>query len=141
MKKHISILLFLCFLVVAAFGQSFTIHPSPEEKAETLLARISKSERFETEYRSASVYWMANPSSSAGYANGEITHDLWILVSEFDEAPRTNLVRLSSFYNPSIINWIKDSETHPVMVIEYGPADKRSQASLQISLDGIHKIQ
>ena len=55
---------------------------------------------------SVRIYKIDNGSGSAGIEEGhEVSHNLLIAVSEFDEQPKQNLFEIGPFYNPKFIKW------------------------------------
>jgi len=62
-------------------------------------------------YLSIIIYTIDNPSGSSGFEEGhEISYNLLVAVSEFDEEPNQNLFDIGDFYNPKFIKWTKIKE-------------------------------
>lgn len=79
------------------------------------------------------LYKLHNGSGSAGYRSGEVSYNLFVAISEFDEAPDQNLFEIGPFYNPVFKEW-KDGEKEGIFIIEYGPADDRSTVALSVDI-------
>jgi len=57
-------------------------------------------------YLSVRVYKLPNEPGSAGHESGEVTHTLYIAISEFDEYPDQSLFKIGPFYNPEFWEWV-----------------------------------
>ena len=74
---------------------------------------------------SVRIIELGNLSGSAGFTNGEITHDLFFAISEFDELPEQNLFRVSEFYNPKVESIDYSDIKKPVIEISFGSSSER----------------
>lgn len=54
---------------------------------------------IKTDNLSIRVFLLGNESGSAGFNNCEITHDIYIAVSEFGEVPSQSLFRIKDLYS------------------------------------------
>ena len=83
------------------------------------------------------IITLGNLTGSAGYSNGEITENIYVSVSEYEEIPNQNLFCISEFYNPKFVKWENEKEKTIEFVITYGPADKLKSQRFEISLDNV----
>nr|WKN35224.1 hypothetical protein K4G66_22865 [Tunicatimonas sp. TK19036] len=134
MKYSLSLMLLLSFTL--AYGQDIEINKVEEYDLVYLINGIKELSNEQTDDLSLRMFSIANLPGSAGNASGEVTHDLLIAVSEYDEAPNQSLFRISSFYNPKIMEWKMDNP-EPIVVIEYGPYNDRKAIEIQIGLQKI----
>ena len=86
---------------------------------------------------SVKLYKLHNEPGSAGFATGEVTHNLFIAVSEYDEYPLQNLFSVSEFLNPEFVEWKKISEDTIIATIEHSINSKRQKANIRISINNI----
>ena len=73
-------------------------------------------------------------------ANSEVSHNLLIAVSAFDEDPEQNLFEIGPFYNPKFISWHVDQEYAKAFVIEHGPHNQRQSVRLGVDLQSLRLI-
>jgi len=83
------------------------------------------------------IITLGNLPGSAGNANGEITENIYVAVSEYGEIPDQNLFCISEFYNPKFVKWDNAGEKTIDFIITYGPADKLKTQRFEISLDNV----
>ena len=83
------------------------------------------------------IYTLHNEPGSAGYATGEVTQNLFVSVSEYDEYPRQNLFIVSEFLKPSFQKWTGTTNDSATAIIEYGPYNKRELIKLKISINNL----
>lgn len=82
------------------------------------------------------VFTVANEPGSAGFENGEITHDILITVSEYGEAPLQKLYRIKDLYNPEVAEYFEfDNST--IMILKFGGVDERIEKEVVITLDSV----
>ncbi len=87
-------------------------------------------------YLSVRIYKIDNGSGSAGIPEGhEVSHNLLIAVSEFDEEPNQNLFEIGPFYNPKFMKWTDKKEYEKIFEIEYGIYNKRKTVKLKININ------
>lgn len=79
------------------------------------------------------LYKLHNGLGSAGFRNGEVSYNLFVAISEFDETPDQNLFEIGPLYNPVFKQW-KDSEKEGIFTIEYGPEDDRLTVALSVDI-------
>ena len=119
-----------------AFGQDIEINKVEDYDLVYLINGIEELSNEQTDDLSLRIFSIANLPGSAGNASGEVTHDLLIAVSEYDEVPGQSLFRISSFYNPKIMEWKMDNP-EPIVVVEYGSYKDRKVTTIQIGLQKI----
>ena len=83
---------------------------------------------------SVRIYKIDNGSGSAGNATCEVSHNLLIAVSEYDEQPNQNLFEIGPFYNPEITK-ITAQERIKLFTVEYGDFDSRQTVQMKVSID------
>ena len=81
------------------------------------------------------IMTLGNLPGSAGFANGEITDDLYFAISEFDELPEQNLFRVSEFYNPKIETVDTSDNKKPVIEISFGKSGERQFMTFEITIN------
>lgn len=84
------------------------------------------------------IYQTDNKPGSAGFDNGEITYNLLIAVSEFDEYPNQSLFEIGPFLNPTFLEWSVEAKS---CIIEYGVLDKRETVEIEIKLSELKIIE
>ncbi len=82
------------------------------------------------------VFEIGNEPGSAGQQSGEITHTIYIAVSEYDETPTQNVFVFGPIYRPKASLSTK-TNNEPELKIEYGSYDSRQTVTFRISLDKI----
>ncbi len=85
----------------------------------------------------ANIFILHNEPGTAGFDTGEVTHNIFIAVSEYDEYPLQNLFKISEFLNPKFIKWVKVSNSQIIAIIEYGVYNKREKIKIRISINDI----
>ena len=85
-------------------------------------------------YLSVRIYKEPNAPGSAGKEGGEVSHNLYIAVSAFDENPEQNVFKIGDFYNPTFVKWSEIKKYQRTFVIEYGDLDNRNKLSLTVDL-------
>jgi hypothetical protein len=101
-----------------------------------LLNEVEILKEFKTSELSVRIMELGNFPGSAGFANGEITQDLLIAVSEFGEIPKQNLFRISELYNPKIETINKNNESKPIIEISFENGQK---LKIELSINEIVK--
>ena len=104
-----------------------------------LLNGLKILKEFTTSELSVRIIALGNLSGSAGYANGEITHDLFFAVSEFDELPEQNLFRVSEFYNPKVESIDSSDIKKPVIEISFGESIERQLIKFELTINELRK--
>ena len=83
---------------------------------------------------SVRIYKIDNGPGSAGNATCEVSHNLLIAVSEYDEQPNQNLFEIGPFYNPELTK-ITAQERIKLFTVEYGDFDSRQTIQMKVSID------
>ncbi len=87
---------------------------------------------------SVRIYIIDNGSGSAGLAEGhEVSHNLLIAASEFDENPKQSLFEISQFINPKFMNWNEIKESEKEFEIEHGVYDKRKTIKFNVTINDL----
>ncbi|MEP0713245.1 MAG: hypothetical protein ABJC55_15115 [Algoriphagus sp.] len=89
------------------------------------------------EWLSIRIYKVSNGAGSAGFANGEASHNLLIAVSEIGEAPDQSLFEIGPYINPEVAQWIEEKEYEKTLEIDYGTNDSRKTLRLKATLDEV----
>lgn len=105
-----------------------------------LLNGIEILKEFKTAELSVRIMALGNLPGSAGFVNGEITHDLFIAVSEFDELPKQNLFRISELYNPKFESIEPLEDTKLMIEISFGKLGERERIKFELTIDELIKI-
>ena len=109
--KLILIVLFSLCLANTTCGQSdFKISQSNN----SFLIKTLNSSTLIAENRenliSVRIYTLDNDSASAGFESCEVSYNLMIAISEFDENPNQNVFEIGPFINPKFVNWTKSQD-------------------------------
>jgi len=89
---------------------------------------------------SVRIYTVDNGSGSAGFESGEVSHNLLIAISGFDENPEQNLFEIGPFYNPDFQKWIELKDYVKSFEIIYGGLDNRKKIKLKVNLKKLELI-
>lgn len=135
--KLIIILILFQLIVLPIFGQDvLTINKLESHRLTKILNNVMKiSENREGEI-SVKIYKIDNGSGSAHNETCEVSHNLLIAVSEYDEYPKQNLFEVGPFYNPKIIK-LESQERHKLFTVEYGEFDSRKSVKMKVSIDDL----
>tara|TARA_R110002051_G_scaffold80265_5_gene144105 strand:- start:90 stop:452 length:363 start_codon:yes stop_codon:yes gene_type:complete len=104
------------------------------------LIKVLNNSNLIAEYRgnwiAVRVYKTDNGSDSAGLTVGhEVSHNLLIAVSEFDENPNQNVFEIGPFLNPKFITWSELNEYEKEFEVEYGVFDQRKKLKLAFNIN------
>jgi hypothetical protein len=125
----------VCFIQIS-FGQNeLEIYKSDNSE---LIEILNDSELIETNrenYLSIRIYTIDNEAGSAGFSNSEISSNLLIAVSEFDEEPNQSLFEIGPFLNPNFVKWLLNKEYEKEFEIEYGTHNNRKTVKLRININ------
>ena len=87
-------------------------------------------------YLSVRIYKIHNGSGSAGFPEGhEVSHNLLITVSGFDENPYQSLFEIGPFYNPKFKKWKDLKEYDKSFEVEYGIYSNRKTLKLKVNIN------
>lgn len=101
-----------------------------------LLNNVEFIQRGRTEHYIIRLYKLHNGAGSAGFRNGEVSHNLYVAISEFDETPDQNLFEIGPFLNPTFLKWEEDKD-RGIFHLEFGPANKRSIIKLAVDIQNL----
>ena len=90
----------------------------------------------ETELFKARIYQLDNGTGSAGFETSEVSHNLLIAISEFDEEPKQSLFESGPFLNPRFMRWNIQKDKLS-FIIEHGIFDDRKQLNLRIDINDV----
>lgn len=134
MNKIFILILVLFSGIPKGFAQA-EIHVEPIESV-SLIKVLNNAKEIGNDREgniSARIYILDNGPSSANIPEGhEVSHNVLIAVSEYDEYPTQNLFSVGPFYNPKLKSLDSDTSSK-VIQIEYGPFDERQ--SIEMKLD------
>ena len=131
----LTLLLIFCHTQTALSQNEIKIEKSENSRLIKVLNNSKLLGEDKDNYLSVRIYAVGNGSTSAGYASSEVSHNLLIAVSEFDEEPNQNLFEIGTFYNPKFIKWTNKEENEKEFEIEYGPYSKRQTIKLKINIE------
>ena len=134
-KSTFTLFLIICFLQIT-FGQDkLKIEKSDNSRLIKVLNNFDLIGENRENYLSVRIYTIDNGSGSAGFESCEVSHNLLIAVSEFDEAPNQSLFEIGPFYNPKFIKWTNIKEYEREFIIEYGIYDQRKTIKMKININ------
>jgi len=84
---------------------------------------------------SVRIYTINNGTGSAGFESCEVSHNLLIAVSEFDEEPNQSLFEIGPFYNPKFVKWNVKKEYEKEFEVEYGVYNNRKTIKLKVNIN------
>ena len=149
--KQILTLFFLLTITLTLSSQTQLEMSKERDEDEISIERIENYEiikllngleilkEFKTTDLSVRIIALGNLSGSAGYANGEITHDLYFTVSQYGELPEQNLFRVGEFYNPKIESIDSANNTKPIIEISFGELGERQRINFELTIGELIK--
>ncbi|PKG43843.1 hypothetical protein [Psychroflexus sp. MES1-P1E] len=84
---------------------------------------------------SVRIYKIDNGSGSGGFPSSEVSHNLLIAISEFDEEPNQNLYEIGPIYKPKFVRWIGEKDNQKEFEIEYGAYENRKYVKLKVNIN------
>jgi len=103
--KSSLIVLFAICLVQISFGQNkLKIKKSENFRLSQVLNNSELIEENRENYLAVRIYKIENETGSTQFLNSEITHNLLVAVSEFDEEPNQSLFEIGTLYNSKFIS-------------------------------------
>ncbi|GAB5525104.1 MAG: hypothetical protein Roseis2KO_29760 [Roseivirga sp.] len=141
MKSKILKYLFLltCFFLVnfsLRAQNDLEVTQVRSSKLVELLNNVEFIHRGRTEHYIIRLYKLHNGAGSAGFRNGEVSHNLYVAISEFDEAPDQNLFEIGPFLNPTFLKW-EEAKDQGVFHLEYGPASQRMTIKITVDIENL----
>ena len=134
-KSTLIIILTICTIQIS-FGQNeLKIEKSENDRLIKVLNNSELIGENRENYLSVRIYTIDNGTGSAGFESCEVSHNLLIAVSEFDEEPIQCLFEIGPFYNPKFLKWIDVKEYEKEFEVEYGIYKKRKTVKLKININ------
>jgi len=121
------------------FEKDIVIERIENYEFQRLLNGLEILKEFQTSELSVRIIAFGNLSGSAGFPNGEITHDLFFAVSEFDEYPKQNLFKVGEFYNPKIESIDSTNDMKQIIEISFGKLGERKSLKFELTIDELIK--
>jgi len=130
----------IIFLTICTIQISFGQYELKIEKSENarLIKVLNNSELIgdnRENYLSVKIYTIDNGTGSAGFPSSEVSHNLLIAVSEFDEEPNQSLFEIGPFFNPKFMKWTDIKEYEKEFEVEYGIYNNRKTVKLKININ------
>ncbi len=133
-------LLFVTCFFLLHFGLSaqsdLEIERVRSSKLVEILNNVEFIQRGRTDNYIIRLYKLHNGAGSAGFRNGEVSYNLYVAISEFDEEPNQNLFEIGPFLNPTFLKWEEDKD-RGIFQLEFGPASKRSIIKLAVDIENL----
>ncbi len=124
-----------------SFAQSnLEIETVKEYETIKLLNQIELLKEFKTENISIRIYQIGNVSGSAGFDNGEITHNIYFAVSEFDELPNQSLFQIKNLYGVEIVNIKRKNTDCSLIELTYIENKKKIKLYLELTINELKKV-
>lgn len=129
------LLLSICFVTNSCGQNELKIEHSENDRLIKALNSSNQIAENREKWISVRIYTLDNGSTSAGFESGEVSHNLMIAVSEFDENPNQNVFEIGPFINPKFVNWTILQDYEKEFEVEYGIYDKRERLKLGININ------
>jgi len=137
-KSTLIIILTICTIQIS-FGQNeLKIAKSENNRLIKVLNNSALIGENRENYLSVRIYTIDNGTGSAGFESCEVSHNLLIAVSEFDEEPNQSLFEIGPFYNPKFLKWIDVKEYEKEFEVEYGIYNNRKTVKLKININELN---
>jgi hypothetical protein len=134
------IIIFVFIFNVSCFAQETgTIEQIKNSEIVKIFNQVELLKEFKTENLAIRIFILGNESGSAGFNNGEITHNIYIAVSEFDELPNQSLFCIKNLYAMEIENIDYSNDNYAFMEISYIKNDKKKHEKYKITINEIIK--
>jgi len=134
-KSTLIIILTICFIQISFAQNELKVDKSENSRLIKVLNSSELIGENRENYLSVRIYKIDNGSASAGFPSSEVSHNLLIAVSEFDEEPNQSLFEIGPFYNPKFIKWTEKEEYEKEFTVEYGIYDNRKTIKLKININ------
>ena len=129
------LLLSICFVTISCGQNELKIEQSENKRLIKALNSSNLIAENRENWISVRIYTIDNGSGSAGFESGEVSHNLLIAVSEFDENPNQSVFEIGPFINPKYVNWTELQDYEKEFEVEYGVYDKRKRLNLVININ------
>ena len=134
-KSTLIIVLTICTIQLS-FGQNkLKITKSQNERLIKVLNNSELIGENSESYLSVKLYTVDNGTGSAGFASCEVSHNLLVAVSEWDEEPNQNLFEIGPFLNPKLMKWTNVKKNEREFEVEYGIYNNRKTVKLTININ------
>lgn len=134
------IIIFAFFFNVSCFAQKAgQIEQINEYEIVKIFNQVELLKEFKTENLAIRVFMLGNEPGSAGFNSGEITHDIYIAVSEFGELPNQSLFCVKNLYAMEIENIDYSNDNYALMAISHIKNGTRKIEKLKITIKEIIK--
>jgi len=134
-KSTLIIILTICFIQISFAQNELKIDESENSRLIKVLNSSELIGKNRENYLSVRIYKTDNGSASAGFPSSEVSHNLLIAVSEFDEEPNQNLFEIGPFYNPKFIKWNWTKKYEKEFEVEYGIYKLRKTIKLKVNIN------
>ncbi|MBN4082971.1 hypothetical protein JYT50_01150 [bacterium AH-315-A23] len=134
-KSTLFIIFTICFVQISCGQGKLKIEKSENSRLIKVLNNSELIGENRENYLSVRIYIIDNGRGSAGFESCEVSYNLLISVSEFDEEPNQNLFEIGPFYNPKFIKWTKIKEYEREFEVEYGIYNNRKTVKLKVNIN------
>jgi hypothetical protein len=104
-----------------------------------LFNQISLLKEFKTKNLAIKIYQCGNETGSADFNNGEITHDIFFAVSEFDELPNQSLFVIRNLYSVEIVSTDNSNDNYAIIMISYIEKMRKELIKLELTINELKK--
>jgi hypothetical protein len=135
MKKIL--ILFFSFISISLAQQNKKIEYKVinDSLLTSIFNNIEILKEIKTDELTIRILSLNNDPGSAGYANGEVTSNIYIAVSEYDEYPEQKLFLIPNLYSPNI-EGIKEEKRNVILLLSY-IEKKKITLRIEITIDSI----
>ena len=139
MKIHpiFFIIVSLCFSKSSLAQEILKIEKLEDARLVKILNNAKLIGENSEKYLSVRIFTIDNGSGSAGFESCEVSHNLLIAVSEFDEEPNQSLFEIGPFYNPKVVKWSIINKSEKEIEIEYGSYDNQKKVKLKVDINNL----
>ncbi len=105
-----------------------------------LLNDLTHLKRYRTNELMLTVFETHNPHGSAGFNSGEVTSNILIAVSEYDELPEQSLFRINNLFAPELKNFDDSNPTAPTLSIQHIVNGRTQELKVRLSINSIQEL-
>jgi hypothetical protein len=134
-KATFIIILTICTIQISFSQNELKIVKSKNDRLIKVLSNSELIGENRENYLSVKIYTIDNGTGSAGFPSSEVSHNLLIAVSEFDEEPNQSLFEIEPFYNPKFMKWTDVKEYEKEFEVEYGIYNNRKTIKMKININ------
>jgi len=140
MKK--SLVLFVLFLIChAAYSQQPSAQKIKNTTLTYVLNNIRSTHKAETRDCNVTIFVVSNKSGSAKRPEShEVTDNIYIAVSEFDEYPKQTLFVIKDLYAPSGIQLTRQDNQSIQLTFSYIQGEEKKKYTCSIKLDAVEQL-